>query len=208
MFSVFTITQTIYNVNDKSCGDYGVCQELWTAPLQTDYINFKADNEKVLRNIFYKQYSHYSYLPDAGYQSAFDNSFNWTGGSDPYPSLCSPTDSRVNPNSFCSVLPQIANVKMNGLPLSNGSATIKSSGVYALSFNTTVDKEQQPLDHIVIDWGDNSGLQSVTGEDHRPDIDTPHAFYHYYIKRDAPYTIKIKVVDNWDRWRCYLDACP
>ena len=73
-----------------------------------------------------------------------------------------------------------------------------SAGVYALKFNTFVNAEQQPLNMIYIDWGDDN-QQAITGADHHPDANNPHVFYHYYDSSPVGKTVTIRAWDNWGK---------
>ena len=95
-------------------------------------------------------------------------------------------DSRA---SFCYVEPSIDNIAVNH----------DDSGVYELRFITKIDLEQQPLKEIYIDWGDGF-VQTITGQDSRPDKNNPHIFYHYY-RRVPTGKIEIKIKDNWGKTR-------
>ena len=76
------------------------------------------------------------------------------------------------------------------------TVNVATRGLYKLEFNTEVNKSQQPLKQIIIDWGDGRS-QTIVGQDNRPQAENPHIFYHYY-NTTGPMSIKIKLIDNWE----------
>jgi hypothetical protein len=98
------------------------------------------------------------------------------------------------------VLPIVQNVKLNGAD-TNGTIQIDNPGIYTLTFNTIIDKEQQPLRDLFITWGDGE-YQNLVNQNHHPDSTQPHTVYHYY-KNAGSYNLKIRITDNWgfyDNW--------
>ena len=87
--------------------------------------------------------------------------------------------------------------RIDNVQLVKTNPGISTGGVYTLKFNTWVDPEQQPLKMVYINWGDDS-QQAITGNDHRPDSNNPHVFYHYYTSTPSLSAITIRVWDNWD----------
>lgn len=170
---------------------------------RTKDLSFKADN--ILKNIFLTSYEGYlfendSYKSELGYDSdgpADESSYYESihDGGNCTTSDCHKTE---NDDTFSKywkyILPKIANVKVNGSSLSNPLTV--SPGIYKLSFTTTIDKEQQPLRNLIIDWGDGS-QQNLVNQNNRPNDSDPHVLYHYYTSSSASITIKIKVTDNW-----------
>ncbi len=161
-------------VNKKTCSDggFGVCRPLWNSTN-----SFSASG--VLKNIFLQSYGTFKYSAGA----YIPDSQGWNvPGQVSVPTVTNPV------------------LKLSG---QNTGMQVKSSGIYSLEFNTTVDPEQQPLKMIYIDWGDGGVLpnaQAITGQDHKPDTNNPHVFYHYYDKAYGAMSakIKIKIWDNWD----------
>lgn len=195
-------------INENSCGSVnGTCVPLWDGKYlyeRTKDLSFKADN--ILKNIFLTSYEGYlfendSYKSFKGYDSdgpADESSYYesiYNGGS----GNCTTRDCHKteNDDTFSKywkyILPKIANVKVNGSSLSNPLTV--SPGIYKLSFTTTIDKEQQPLRDLIIDWGDGS-QQNLVNQNNRPNDSDPHVLYHYYTSSQT-ITIKIKVTDNW-----------
>ncbi len=101
---------------------------------------------------------------------------------------------------YKAVLPEIKNVKLffndNYSLLGTSEYDVRQKGIYRLEFNTEVDKEQQPLKRIVIDWGDGYE-QTITNQDHMPPSGGPHVFYHYYYKTGLK-DIGVTIYDNWN----------
>lgn len=82
------------------------------------------------------------------------------------------------PNSYCSILPTVGNVMVNGVVVN----TIMNQNGYAnLTFTTEVDENQLPLVMYSVDWGDYegtvvSGLQILN----RTDPAYPNSLFHLY----------------------------
>ena len=159
-------------INQKTCSDggFGECKPLWatSSPLQAS---------TVLSQIFLQSYGTFTYQ---------DGSY--IPGGTPY----------SFPASAASINGQAPSIV--GTPSlwkgndQTGRAT--TTGIYSLKFNTRVNPEQQPLRMIYINWGDGN-KQAITGQDHRPDANSPHVFYHYYSK-PATSQVEIRIWDNWD----------
>ena len=202
--SNFSATTTaMYNINQRSCagGSSGTCLPLWTSPLTTaSTTDIHVFDTNILKTLFWHQYSQYQYLASQGsYQAVTDSSdiFNWDNSE---PINCK-DNVRTNPDLFCNVWPTVTLVNP-----ADGHISAPNGGVYKLTFTTQIDKEQQPLKQIVIDWGDGN-IQTIIGEDSRPSASDPHVFYHYYLKKDAGYGIQIKVIDNWEKFGCAGGIC-
>lgn len=125
--------------------------------------------------------------------------YNYTRHSlQPLPLCPNPTRGRIE---YCAMFPKISNLKLffNNSPAALTSTSVydvKQKGIYRLEFNSEVDKEQQPLKRIVIDWGDGYE-QTITNQDDRPQVSDPHIFYHYYNKT-GPKEIDVRIYDNWN----------
>ncbi|MFA5109130.1 MAG: hypothetical protein WC458_01115 [Patescibacteria group bacterium] len=208
VFCIYHSATTAYDINKESCaaGGFGVCTPLWGTsnndPLYTyekQPIN-NIDSRNILKTLFYNRYAQYEYSGST-YQIPVVSSpgFKWES-IDTAPGLCGGVGAyRGDSNAFCAVKPQLGNIKRNGLPVpASGQIAVSASGVYTLTFNTKIDKEQQPLKQIIINWGDGD-IQLITGEDGRPLASEPHTFYHYYVKKATGYSISISIVDNWDQ---------
>ena len=183
-----------FNLNKKTCGDggYGVCIPLWYKPLSNHSV-ILPDYKQILKNLFLKEYSSYSY-DGSSYAADLDTPFDFT------PKTQCSSNPRIDSSlsSFCPIYPKVThvNLKLNGASLGSASPyDLPQRGIYSLEFNSEIDKEQQPLKEIYIDWGDGSD-QVITGQDARPSGLTPHSFYHYY-NQSGPKNIQIKVTDNW-----------
>jgi hypothetical protein len=191
-----TIDETTYDLNKASCGSYGSCSPLWASPLITN--NYVKDSETILKTLFLKAYSSYKLDSNDKYvlsgATIEDIRFSWQDRTDP---AKIPECVRERGDGFCWIRPLISNVKLDGSTV----LTVPRAGLYSLSFNSSLDKEQQPLYQIVIDWGDGN-RQLITGEDSRPSASQPHNFYHYYRGQSAG-PIRIKIVDNWQKYTCF-----
>jgi len=196
-----------YDINAKSCasGGYGTCQKLWQTPLVT-LSAIDSDNYNILKTLFYKQYSHYE-ADNEGYKESVSSKYTWSSNR---PRICGDSSgtSRTPSDAWCGVFPKVANLSLRSgsRALTAMKGTIPESGLYALSFTSTIDKEQEPLRQIVIAWNDDS-IQAITGQDSRPQASQPHTFYHYFSKGDA-YNIQVKVFDNWDYFGCSKSGAP
>lgn len=192
VFCLYRLNDTEFNKLSCSAGGNGVCTKLWDkAPnLKTSLAN--------LNNLFLKKYNDFAFSRSiGGYVSTTTSEFT-------SPDYCPTGQAGFNRNNgSCFILPVISNTtlkfKDQTLNFTVGKAVINNNGLYKLSFNTLIDKEQQPLKQIVIDWGD--GIQVVTGLDNKPVKDLPHDFYHFYLK--GSYKIQIKIFDNWGKYDCY-----
>lgn len=158
-------------INIKSCSDggFGVCQPLWEVDSNGNVIAQDA-----LKNIFRQSYGAFKY--QQGYYMPSTGNWTTSGG---------------------AVSPVINNITLTKLGTTTPNLLIDEVGMYVLKFNTKVDREQQPLNMIFIDWGDGE-KQAITGQDNREDINSPHVFYHYYAFDQDDYDITIKIWDNWD----------
>lgn len=207
--SVYCLTSgaamsSLYNLSLKSCADggYGTCVPLWAS---SSPLNNLADPKKILKTLFLRAYSEYSYQNGAyapSPNSPYDEDANAgsCGSTRPQPSYSNIGDSI---GSFCAIYPKVSNIslKFNNEPVIGANPfNIQARGVYQLEFNTEVNSEQQPLREIRIDWGDNEPTQVITGQDHHPSASTPHVFYHFYREANPSATIQVKIFDNWGRY--------
>ena len=128
---------------------------------------------------------------------------------------CPPRESDIN---ICSVYPQIENVKMSGPSgqinqmvredgIPSNIYNIVSGGFYTLSFNTFVDSEQAPIKKLFIkikrvddSWEQVPNIV-LSNIDHRPDSLNPHCLVKFLSP--GQYIVLIKVIDNWDFFKCY-----
>jgi hypothetical protein len=185
------------NLNKKSCSAAGAgsCISLWS----TNPSIYSAISN--INQIFGKNYGFVSYSKSPSGYAPSKTSYTFT---DVVGSNSCVGSSRGS--NICKILPKIMSQKVvrvyDGREIKpiNNNIVIDQAGLYQLSFNTIIDKEQQPMKQIVIDWGDGS-TQIITGLDNRPEVDAPHNFYHFYLKDPARH-IEIKVVDNWDAYTC------
>jgi hypothetical protein len=194
----------VSSLNNATCGGggYGSCVPLWSTPLK------ETDAQNILNNIFVNQQGHFDHVSSS--TAYYDHSlpiFNWTSNS--IPDLCLNNIRQTANLSFCSVKPTISNVTLDGINTNNLSpiaSTFINGSLHKLSFNSSVDKEQEPLRQIIINWGDGN-VQSVSGQDDHPTAGQPHSFYHYYIGSTTPPVISITIYDNWGIYSCYGSIC-
>lgn len=200
-------------VNQRSCGSAnGTCLPMWNGDRVTATNTppvFKADN--ILKNTFLSSYDAYEFNLDIGtYLGA--KGYNGNGGSNNYTDSiteeceergdCHTTGNDTNFSAYWKyVLPKIENVKIDDV-LTTTWADIKSPGIYKFSFTTMIDKEQQPLRDLIIDWGDGT-IQNLVNQDSRPDVSNPHVVYHYYSTAGRM-KFTIRVTDNWGFYRTWL----
>lgn len=196
-------------INQRSCGSAnGTCVPMWKGDnVSSGQTNKSFYPEYILHNIFLKSFGGYQFNNSLGrYVSAqgYDTpSGDYSAGM----TSCSVSDAHSSTYDnnyskyFCAVYPKISNVEVNGNKL-NGDVSIPGGGmIAALSFNTKIDADQQPLSYILVDWGDGS-LQNLVNIDSQPDASSPHRIYHYYKGDIASARIRIKVVDNWGYFGC------
>jgi len=209
----------VFNLNGLSCGKegYGVCQPLWNQYLREGLGNL-VDDKDILRTLFLKSYNNYSYnYTNQGYDISPAGAYNETNPSGVLPecqnsvrllqsySNPSPLMSGSRPSDFCAVYPEIDNIRLRVAATDEEIQrdeltyfyTLPAAGVYRFSFTSTIDKEQQPLKLIYIDWGDGN-QQVISGQDSHSDPANPHSIYHFYKKGDMV-KISIAIYDNW--WR-------
>ena len=168
-------------VSQRTCesGGFGTCVPLWSKYLGSENINSEEDSDyvSILSQLFLKSYGSYS----------FSGETYGLGG--------------LNIDKLKTItgtLPKINNVKFNGISvISDGLINVPEKNLYRLEFNTIIDKEQQPLREIYIDWGDGNS-QVIKGEDNRSDALRPHLVYHYYSSTGQK-KITIEIKDNWDK---------
>lgn len=190
-----TTTPASNPLNQVSCSGKGTCQPLWNANElvgKTPAQNLdRATN--ILKNIFLKSYSILTKPFGSQNYSVTGSNYDHTSGLTACPNGIRPY------GAYCYILPKIENRKLffndNPLVLASNSYDIKQKGIYRFEFNTTVDKEQQPLKKIIIDWGDGYS-QTITNQDNMPPSGSPHVIYHYYNKTGLK-NIRVEISDNW-----------
>mgnify|MGYP001038761795 CR=1 FL=1 len=161
-------------INNKTCSDggFGECKPLWT--INQTGGGVYASN--VLNQIFVQSYGGFTYQSGTYIPSGVGYT-SYGGGGNPTITF--------------------RNLYFNEQAINEIDGT-PSAGVYALKFNTFVNAEQQPLNMIYIDWGDDN-QQAITGADHHPDANNPHVFYHYYDSSPVGKTVTIRAWDNWGK---------
>ncbi|MGE5425627.1 MAG: hypothetical protein ACM3PZ_00920 [Bacillota bacterium] len=188
-----TMSSSTSLINKKTCGGNGTCLPLWKPGT---HLKSSAD---ILRNIFITSYTAYQFKNGA-YSLTDGWALNATlpacGNASAHSSVY---DGDYNAY-FCSVIPRISNLKLNGIPLKSDTK-IPSPGIYSLSFNSLVDLEQQPLKNITIEWGDGS-MQTIVNQDHHPLAENPHRIYHYYKTELSSLDLRIRINDNWESYCC------
>jgi hypothetical protein len=98
---------------------------------------------------------------------------------------------------YCGIPPKVGSVKVNG---SIQPITIRSNGLVSLTFTTTADAEQVPIQHILVDWDDSGTPEPLDKTiSPQPDPTNPMVFTHTYTcsQGTCTYTPHIKVMDNW-----------
>ncbi len=203
-------------VNQRSCGAAnGTCVPMWNGGKVADQNSltpFLSDN--ILKNTFLTSYDGYTFSKGKGtYESAYGyidinnnipvnyiDSITQNGACLNLTCHASTNDSSFN-TYWHYVLPIISQVKINSVPVSGNSINVQSPGIYKLSFNTTIDKEQQPLRDLIVNWGDGN-IQNLVNQDSRPNITDPHVVYHYYATVGIK-NFSIRVTDNWSLYRVW-----
>lgn len=172
----------------------------------TGWYNATTGASGALKNIFAKV--------------SLDSSYSHLGSAPNLPPLSKPAETcnsygcpeRDN-TKVCSVWPQINNIKISGpygavnqTEVESNIYNVVASGFYTISFNTVVDREQSPIKQMTIkikktteDWKNSAPI--ILGPiDHRPNESNPHRLVRFLTP--GQYIITIKVVDNWDFFRC------
>jgi hypothetical protein len=188
-------------INQRSCGSAnGTCLPMWNGTKVADpQSGFSTVN--IIRNIFLKDFADYKYSTST---LRYENINTSLTGVDPSvkctDNKCHLTENDGNFQTYWHwIKPSITNIRLNGVRNNNGFRVFP--GIYSLTFNTTIDLEQQPLKELTIDWGDGS-LHTIIGQDNRPGISNPHQVYHYYKTASSSINIKIRVSDNWNKYCC------
>ncbi len=117
------------------------------------------------------------------------------------------------PNDYCGIRPQAGNLRIvaGGSSYKSGDITIQSGDTIQLTFTSTADREQLPLQRIRIDWqGNGFNTNPNDGDVDEPwgfapkgDPANPHWYNHTYTSIDAatcPGTgckPTIQLIDNW-----------
>jgi hypothetical protein len=192
-----------------TCPDIGdICVPLWYA--SPSYTIPNATSTKyLLGNIFLRSYGAYVFNSATRKYDNDNFGFDFTsaGGDTNAIKQCA-GNVRINSNTFCAVYPTLSNVSLFygdntsqiNPNITNGNEfNVAERGIYRLEFNSLVDPEQMPLSKIVIDWGDNSGPQTVTDQDQAP-TNPPHTFYHYYTSINKSTKIHVIITDNWGQY--------
>ncbi|MDX9778896.1 MAG: hypothetical protein RBT30_01540 [Patescibacteria group bacterium] len=191
-------------VNQKSCGSAnGTCVPMWNGDAVSSVFNFYPEN--ILKNMFLTAYDGYAFDLNRGTYVG-DSDFYNVGSGGSFVSFltssctnCHTVNYDDNFNSYWKyVLPVVKNVKLNDVG-TIGVVAVENPGIYTLTFNTVIDKEQQPLRDLLINWGDGN-FQNLVNQDYRPDITQPHKIYHYY-RAAGVYNIEIRITDNWGFYR-------
>jgi len=208
--NIFCIYTENNELNKQSCsaGGGGECARLWETPLTA------TSSPNILSTLFIKEYVEYS-LNNGSYSNT--DSINWYEPATTTTQFCDQNKRpNTHPASFCRVFPTITNMKMSqvlgnnslanvpisGLPTNIQTVNIQANGLYKLSFNTQVDSEQQPLRQVIIDWGDEVGVQIISGLDNKPNPAMPHEFFHYYLVGTvSAKNIGVRIIDNWDVYK-------
>ncbi len=193
-------------INNDSCakGGYGTCISLWNGDysaldpeIHLDYYFFEYPLKTIFLKTFggfFYDYSLNMYLVNNGYlvkHSDYGHLENFAL----LPQCLN--NIRSNINDFCAVYPTVENLLLwQG---SQSVQTISEPGIYNLTFNSNIDIEQQPLSSIRIDWGDGT-IQIINNQTHRPSGTAPHRIYHYYQEAINASEIKVRVVDNWEKF--------
>jgi hypothetical protein len=202
-------TRRAIYINDNSCanGNYGVCTPLWWGNF--DKLKVEQTNQFFqypLQSLFLRSFQGLKYNPETRlYESAhrirFQNRVNDTLRDLTLEDAMLPCSNPTRDSEdWCAIYPEVSNLKLSdlaGTDIATSSPNISAPGIYKLSFNTKVDSEQQPLNRIEIDWGDNN-FQIINNQDHRPFDNRPHQVYHYYSPGE--YEINVKIIDNWGFW--------
>ncbi len=189
------------DLNKKGCsaGGNGSCIPLWS------YVPNESNAFSVLNQIFMYKYGDFVYDTSPGSSGYINKS-----SAAIFRNTTVLGNQALNHNvptpvsSIDGVKPQISNIyfkSSKGISLKNKVAT-PEAGLYQLSFNIKIDEEQQPLNQIIIDWGDS--IQVVTGVDNKTEASDPHVFYHFYLKNASINNLSIKVIDNWDAYNSQL----
>lgn len=192
-------------LSTNTCGSYGPCQPLWNGPAPSPFSEdpnfFRAVSS--LKNIFLKAQKVFKLSGGSlsTYQLDIDLTpkFNFLSGQPGSPAAACSNNIR-GVNEYCHILPRISNIKLyfedRTQPLAWRNYDLVRRGIYRLEFNTNIDKEQQPMKKLIIDWGDGY-TQAITNQDHAPSANSPHVIYHYYNQLGIK-NIQIRIEDNWN----------
>jgi len=159
---------------EEFCGSGGACLPIWkiTPSQLSGALPSYYNPDYVLNNLFIKN-------------------------KESIPSVVCSNNPRLE-DDYCVIFPVVSNIKLYYGDSNTALASLSSypRGIYRLEFNSKIDKEQQPLKNIVIDWGDGTS-QTITGESAHPEDTRPHVVYHYYNDSNSGRDVKVRVTDNW-----------
>ncbi|MFA6587972.1 MAG: dockerin type I repeat-containing protein [Patescibacteria group bacterium] len=97
-------------------------------------------------------------------------------------SASTPIDGLIN-SAYCGYQPEIDNITVGNRQ--SGVVIVRSGENIELKFNTSVDKQQQPLKSIAIDWDGNNSVDPTDlnlpwGYDSKSDPANQHSYNHQY----------------------------
>ncbi len=193
----------------------GYCSGILPPVTVTESLNPVHDAEYTLRRLFAIAYEGWvwdntkgQYVRDdfttdvTSWQTQFDNM-----------SICPNNQRPAPPSDYCAVQPAVTNfiLTVNGKDYSNASAPaggwtipgVTIGSTIKMSFTENVDKEQMPLDTILIDWdgkdgsvpSDNQGSMAW-GFAPRSDPKNPNTFF-YTVTKTGDYTPRVEIIDHW-----------
>lgn len=105
---------------------------------------------------------------------------------------------RGSNDDLCAIPPTVTNVSIGAFPngQTSGDVHVGAGGTLTMYFNSTVDLEQLPLQHLRVDWGDGITQDVSWGYAPKDDPNQPHLFTHGYSRRGT-FRPKVQLLDNW-----------
>lgn len=137
------------------------------------------------------------------------SNYNYEGSLDTIPS----GDEEPDDLEFKAQLPQVSHVKIiddqgSTVVSTSGIYDIKNSGIYTVTLNTKINKNQTPIKKLIIrvvrvddDKFNLVGSYMPVNIDSLSDINSPHNYSLQLSK--GKYIVLIKVVDNWGFYKYY-----
>lgn len=126
-------------------------------------------------------------------------------------SLCSGARPTTHIQDYCGIKPTVSNIKVivAGRIYTGGDVKVKANQTIQLTFNSSVDREQLPLQAIKVDkigtalnWDSPPlAIDDLSKQAPKSDQSDPHWYSISYTTGDCPATgchPRIQVMDNWD----------
>jgi hypothetical protein len=123
--------------------------------------------------------------------------------------LCPAGTNDQGDEQYCAIRPTVSNVRLNGQE--SGTIEIAANQATTLEFRSRVDRDQEPLNTIQIQWQGKpgEGFDETTPSDSWEAASGDHVYTHIYTCNPSPendvqfvngaceYEVRIRIRDNW-----------